>query len=102
MKLTYSAAHHECLADWKRSSNTVESWLYEDVTINHSEYDLKPDSRLRKTDAYDSYKNWCFHARRNSLGVTNFYKAMEELGYIPVGRERRYTRLSKFGQLHAV
>lgn len=102
MKLTYSAAHFECLADWKRSSNTVESWLYDDVLITCSPHDLKPIERLRKTEAYDCYKNWCFHARRNSLGITNFYKAMEELGHTAIGGERGYPRLSKFGKLHAV
>lgn len=82
--LFLSQTHYACLAEWKRDSNSVLSWLHDDDKIKErvSGTSILP---LQATIAYMFYNNWCVSNNRKPFNKKQFYSFMEEAGHIRSG-----------------
>lgn len=80
--LYLSPAHDQCIAEWRRDGNSVTSWLHSkednDVAPRKSGYGKHP---LKRTHAYQIYREWCRHNNRQPFNNQTFYSHMEGAGY---------------------
>ena len=59
-KFSESIVHDRLMAKWRRSSNSLEEFLYERCEFNSNEY-------VRRAEFYKQYKEWCSENGRHSF-----------------------------------
>lgn len=84
--LFLSQTHKKCLEDWKRDSNSVKGWLFDNETNGVREEQQKGAS-ITVVDAYRKYEFWCRENGLKTVSSKVFRSRMEDLGYRVITRD---------------
>jgi putative DNA primase/helicase len=69
-KFTLSSAHQALMAKWRRSSNSLEEFIFESCEVEQS-------YKTRCADFYNAYKVWCGETGRHSFAKSNVRELLD-------------------------